>query len=527
MLKKILTAITLTMCMLCTVYSHNTDCLTDRYGGTLVWGICHHPTLINPLFTTHSVSMALLELLFNGLVRIDARGEIEPDLAERWDISDSGRIYTFYLRKGVRFHDGIECTAEDVKYTYDLLCDETVASPFKPVLELIENTRAKERYVFEVALKEASPDFISRFTKEILPRHILENTDIRSSSFNFHPVGTGPFCFVNWNSRDEIELRYNPDYHEGRPYLDTIMIRPYAAAGEIWSALMRGEVDFCGFIEQRNYEIIRNDPAFTTYSFPVDGFYGLVYDLKDDTLSDIKVRQAIARGLDIDELIRRVSSGYGKQCHGPFYQEGIGADQEKKPDAYDPLSARQLLAQAGWNDTNNDQILEKEGRQLELRVLVDKRDELYKKMIMVIRQQLQVLGIKVRAVFYVDDKELEMKCAGPEKPNAHLTILMAGLKACQAAAYWDSRYSQRSCRVWLYKNQKVDALFKKAETCQDPARARDIYKQIHALICEEQPVCFLYFPFNFHAVSARIGNTDSFFSLNMPEYTMKDWYLKE
>lgn len=527
MQKIVPTVIALTMCMPYTVNSQNTDRPTDRYGGTLVWGICHHPTLINPLFTTHSVSMALLELLFNGLVRINARGEIEPDLAERWDISDDGLTYTFYLRKGVRFHDGRECTADDAQYTYDLLCDENVGSPFRPILALIERTRSKGPYVFEVILKEASPDFLYRLTKEILPRHLLENSDIRNSSFNFHPVGTGPFCFVNWDNRDEIVLEYNPDYHEGRPYLDAIVIRPYADAGEAWSALMRGEVDFCGFIEQRNYEVIKDDPAFTSYSLPIDGFYGLIYDLKDQALSDIKVRQALARGLDIDDLIRRVSSGYGKHCRGPFYPEGRDNEPERGPCSYDPVLARQLLAQAGWKDENNDQILEKQERQLELRVLVDKRDELYKKMIMVIRQQLQALGIKVRAVFYADDNELKTQCAGPEKPNAQLTFLMAGLETCQAAAYWDSRYSQRSRRLWPYKNQKVDALFTEAEICRDRARARDIYRRIHALICEEQPVCFLYFPFNFHAVSARVANTESFFSLNMPEYTMKDWYIKK
>ena len=102
----------------------------SRYGGTLVWGVYNKPTIINPLFTTQSVSAPLQALIFNGLIRLDAQGNLELDLAKSWGISTDGLVYTFHLREGVRFHDGIECTAYDVKFTFDTLIDPRVNSPF-------------------------------------------------------------------------------------------------------------------------------------------------------------------------------------------------------------------------------------------------------------------------------------------------------------------------------------------------------------------------------------------------------------
>ncbi|MDD5195934.1 MAG: ABC transporter substrate-binding protein, partial [Candidatus Omnitrophica bacterium] len=218
--------------------------LRKPYGGALIWGTYHKPTRINPILTTHSVSAPLVQLIFNALVRINSKGEIEPDLATTWEVSENGLVYTFHLRKGVRFHDGKGCTAFDVQFTYDRILDPQVNSPFASTFQLVDKFETPDAFTFKVFLKKASVSFIYRMIRYIMPKHILEGKDLNKTDFNFHPIGTGPFKFKEWTKDNQIILEYNPDYFEGRPYLDKIAVKSYSDSRSLWTAFMRGEVDF-------------------------------------------------------------------------------------------------------------------------------------------------------------------------------------------------------------------------------------------------------------------------------------------
>jgi peptide/nickel transport system substrate-binding protein len=497
------------------------------YGGTFTWGFYHKPSAINPIFTTQTVSAALCQLIFNGLVRINSQGESEPDLARSWAISADGLTYTFYLRKGVKFHDGQECTAFDVEFTYNKLIDPAVNSPFKNIFQLVSEFKAIDRYTFRVTLKEPSTPFIYYLTKEIVPRHLLEQEDLAKGSFNFNPVGTGPFRFKGWTEDDRITLEYNPDYYEGRPYLDKIVVKTYSNSDDVWTALMRGEVDCVQFIEQKDYEVIKNDPAFKAHAVAVDYYYALVYNLDDPVLADKKIREAIAYAVDRKSLIQRVAGGYGIECSGPFFPDSLGFNPQVKPFEYNPQEAQRLLAEAGWQDYDNDGILEKDGEELEINVLVDSRNDIYEKTIMVLRQQLQEIGIKIKVELYNDDSRLNKEFINSKKIQAHLTLLLGGLDPDQIAEVWGFQEGKSPDKLWKYKNEEVDNLFASGKISQDRQKRKETYQKIHQLIYQDQPACFLYFPFFFHAISARFKNTDAYFTLNMPTYTIKNFWLNQ
>ena len=497
------------------------------YGGTLIWGTRNKPTIISPILSTYSVSVSLEELIFNRLVKINSKGEIEPDLAKSWDISEDGLVYTFSLRKGVKFHDGIECTADDVRFTYDKILDPEVNSPFKSSLELINEFKVIDKFTFQVILKKPSTSFIYRLMREIAPRHILENADLKNCSFNFHPIGTGPFKFKEWTKDNQIILQYNPNYYEGRPYLDRIIVKTFSDSKELWTALMRNEVDFVEFIEREDYEIAKKDPSFKTYTIPADYYYGILYNLNDPILADKKVREAIAYGVDRKSLIERIAGGHGLECNGPFYPESLGFNPEIHPFEYSPEKAKALLDEAEWKDIDNDGILEKDGEELEIRVLVDARSDTYKKIIMVIRQQLQEIGIGIKVVLYNDDNMLtDEEFLKQNIPQAHLKLLLAGVdSAGQVKLEWCFKEAKRVSKLWSCINEEVDRLFELGEVTQSKEERQKIYQNIHQLIYEDQPICFLYFRFDFHAVSSKFENVDNFFNVNMPYYMMKDWYL--
>ena len=494
------------------------------YGGTLIWGVCTKPTIINPILTSHSISAALLDLIFNHLVRLNAKGELEPDLAERWDISADGLSYTFYLRKGVRFHDGQECTAEDVKFTFDKMMDPAVNSPFQPSFELVRDCKVIDAYTFQVNLKKPSVIFIYRLLRSIAPKHLLENVDLKDCPFNSHPVGTGPFCFKGWTKDGRIILEYNPDYYEGRPYLDEIEVKVYPTVRDVWIAMMRGEVDYAGFIEREDYEVSMADQAFKAYAFPMDSYYALFYNPDDPVVADKRVREAIAYGIDRKDLIEKVAGGYGVESNGPFYPGSIGSAPQVQPYAYNPERSLALLAEAGWQDKNGDGIFEKKGQDLELKVLVDARNEISKKIAMLVRQQLQEIGIRLRVLLYDDDSRLTNEFLKENKPNAELRLFFGGEPA-HGMYNWSSKNPKRSDRLWGYRNPEVDRFFEEGEVIWEVKKRQVIYRKAGRLIYEDQPACFLYFPFVFHALSGKFSNTDDFFNINMPTYTIKDWYI--
>jgi peptide/nickel transport system substrate-binding protein len=498
---------------------------SQPYGGTLIWGVCHKPTIINPILTSYSISASLMDLIFSHLVRLNSKGEIEPDLAKSWDISSDGLVYTFHLRKGVKFHDGEECTASDVKFTFDKLIEPRTKSPFRESFELVEEFRAIDKWTFQVKLNQPSNTFIYRLTREIAPKHLLEKVDLKNCCFNFHPVGSGPFKFKQWTKDDRIILEYNPDYYEGRPYLDEIIVKTYPSVSDVWIALMRSEIDYAGFIVREDYEIAKDDQTFKTYAFPFDSYYAIFYNPDDPLLADKKIRQAIAYGIDRKGLIKKIAGGYGIECNGPFYPGSIGFNPQVTPFEYNPDKSKELLAQAGWQDNNADGILEKPGEDLELKMLVDARNDIFKRISMFIRQELQEIGIKLRVLLYNDEEELTYEFLEQNKPQAQLKLYLGGADPEGTEYYWSYEKTKKADKLWMYRNEEVAELFALGEITQDKEQLKQIYQKIHQLISADQPACFLYFPFLFFAISSKFENTEAYFSLNMPTYTIKDWFI--
>ncbi len=501
---------------------------TACYGGTLTRGFQYKPSGINPFFTTHTASASLVQLIFNGLVRINPIGEIEPDLARSWSLSEDSRIYTFCLREGVRFHDGRELTSRDVLFTYRALADPAVNSPFRESFDIVESFSAPGPYTFRVTLKEPSASFIFRMIRYIAPEHLLKDEDLSVSDFGLHPVGTGPFRFKEWKDDGRIILEANPDYYEGRPYLDKIIIKTYPDSKDVWVALMRGEVACAEFIEREDYKVIQKDPSFKAYAVAADYYYTLRYVLTDSVLSDKRVRRALAHAIDVEALVERVEEGYGARASGPFWPGSIGFSSDTRAPGYDTAKAMALLAEAGWVDSNGDGIRDKDGQELKLNVLFDVRNKTYEKLVMALRQQLQEVGIKLIAIAYEDDNVLTQEFFADKKIQAVLIFLFGGADPDQQAEDWSSEANEEVKELWGYDNDEVNRLFAEGRVTQDQGARKKIYQQIGRIVSGDQPACFLYFPTVFHAASDRFMNMDVYFNnVNMPNYTFKDVHLEE
>lgn len=495
------------------------------YGGELIWGTTNPPTHINPILTTHSVSVPIQRLVFNRLVRVNSQMQIEPDLAERWDVSKDGLTYIFHLRRGVFFHDGVELTAEDVAFTYNQIIDPLNNSPYRSHFDLVKRFEAIDKYTFRIILVKSFTSLLNKLVQEIVPKHLLAGKDLKNNEFNEHPIGTGPFQFKTWNKQtDEIVLEANPYYMEGRPYLDVIRVKVYSNNSLLWEALMRHEVDFVKFLNKEDYQVLAKDHTFQVYEIPSDMYLAIVYNQRDPQWFDSSMRRVVAQTVDIEQMIPFVSAD-GIKSVGPFHPRSIGFNPNVKPIEYNPVKAKMELMAQGWLDENKDGIFEKGGRNLVLKLLVDETSDYQQSIAMIFRQQLAEIGVKVEVLLFHDEDDLTEEYLEKNKPQAWLRFFQGlGPDPYGALGSWYSGSSQTG-RIWNYQNPEVDRLFEEGRASNDLKIRTEIYQELHEIIYADQPACFLFFPVTFHAVSSRFLNIDAFFSAAMPVYTLKDWYV--
>jgi len=340
--------------------------------GTLVYrgGASSFPETFNPLL--HDVRL----WLYDGLVRFDPDMKPIPDLAESWDISPDGLVYTFHLRKGVKFHDGVEMTADDVVYTAQLTLDEKVNSPYRDKF-IIDGKPVKwekvDDYTVKATLPQPSSSFLAKVSRAdeiffcILPKHILEKcADMATCDFNQHPIGTGPFKLVEYVPNQRVVLDAFDDYFQGKPGLKRVVRLNYPDEQAALAALKAGELDVASLQEAGNVKAAEQDPNLTVYRYDSNWIMAARFNMANPILQDKRVRQALSHAVDRLALVRAAISPSANIADGPI-AIGWAASPNVRKYEYDPEKAKALLDEAGWKP-GADGIRTKDGKRLSLSI---------------------------------------------------------------------------------------------------------------------------------------------------------------
>ncbi|HSD95292.1 MAG TPA: ABC transporter substrate-binding protein, partial [Syntrophales bacterium] len=195
------------------------------YGDILVEGSIGDASNLIPLLATDNTSHSISGLIFNGLVKYDRDLNIVGDLAESWDISNDGLVITFHLRKGVHWHDGQPFTAEDVLFTYRLTIDPKTPTAYAGDFLKVKKAEVLDPHTFRVTYDKPFAPALMSWGSSVMPKHLMEGRDVTRSPLARHPIGTGPYRFKEWKTGQKIALVYNPDYFEGRPFIDGRVMR--------------------------------------------------------------------------------------------------------------------------------------------------------------------------------------------------------------------------------------------------------------------------------------------------------------
>ena len=463
-------------------------------GDALVTASIGEPSTLIPILASDSASADVCGLIFNGLVKYDVDLRLIGDLAERWEIREGGLEILFVLKKGIRWHDGELFTAQDVAFTYERLMDPAVPTPYRGDFEMVESLRVLDPWTVLVRYKEPFAPGLSSWGIGILPKHLLEKQDLVTTPFREHPVGTGPYRFLRWVRGERIELRANPDYFEGRPYVEYTIYRIIPDESTIFLELQVQGVDQTSLTPlqfQRMTSTPRFTKAYQKFRYPSFGYTYLGYNLKDPKFQDVRVRQAINLAIDKQEIIRGVLLGLGEVSTGPFPRESWAYNPDVHPAPFDPQRSRALLAQAGWRDTDGDGILDHDGVPFEFTLLTNQGNLSRELTAQIIQRRLKDVGIRMK-IWILEWSAFLHEFIDKRRFEAVLLGWALSREPDPFDIWHSSKTKEGEFNFISYSNPRVDDLLKEGRRLFDVEARKKIYQEFHRILYEEQPVCFLY-----------------------------------
>jgi peptide/nickel transport system substrate-binding protein len=479
-------------------------------GGTLIVLSDGEPDDLNPLTFDSNPAYQIVHLTFRALARRDSTlSSYVPDLLERWEQPDSATVL-LHVRPGLRWHDGRPVTAEDVVFTIERQKDPATASPRQQDVLAVESARAVDSATVEVKLNRTGPSTLNALLEVIpVPRHILDTVPadrMRFAGFGQRPVGNGLFRFGEWQKGQQVTVEANPDAPEGRPALNRVIMRVVPDPTARLTELLNGNGDMAKVPahQRREVEGARNVElhtaaqvrpawiAWNTSRFPVD---------------DPAVRRAILMGTDRQGLVRGLFGEQGEAALSPIPPALREHSGDVRPIPHDPAGAQQLLAQAGWRDTNGDGIVEKNGRPLRVEVEYSASDPIRGDMLVAMQAQLRRIGVDLVPRSYERTTWVERLRSQDFTGSFWGWGWGPGVMGPNAEMVFHSRSIPPNGPNFAgYRNPRVDALIDSILVQNDTTRARALWRQFEQQVIDDAVYAPIFLDPEFYAVNDRFAN---------------------
>lgn len=311
---------------------------TDDAPSTLVYGSADY-TRIDPAMDEHC---EINLLLFNGLTAHDGNDQIVPALAERWDYDEANCTYTFYLREGVKWHDGEPFTARDVKFTIEAIMDPDNGSENAPNYEDVQEITVLDDHTVSFRLAEPNAAFLEYMTMAILPQHLLEGEDMQESAFFRAPVGTGPYKLESWDAGQSIVLVRNEDYFLGAPNIERVIFKIVPDDNAQAMQLESGEIDLA-LLDPKNAQNFAGKDGYTCYDMTTADYRGILFNFNNPYWTENRdIIPAVCYAIDRQAIVDSVLLGQGMAAHSPL-QRNVYNDETVNHYDYDPAKAKEIL----------------------------------------------------------------------------------------------------------------------------------------------------------------------------------------
>jgi peptide/nickel transport system substrate-binding protein len=451
---------------------------------TLHMSISASPARINPILSTDSVSSEITRWIFNGLITYDKNANIKMDLAKSYKFINDTTL-EFELKQDVLWSDGKPFTAKDVLFTYKTIISPKIYTPYSSSFSHIESVNMINDYKIVVKYKYPYFKALETWMMEILPEHILKNEkDLMTSKFNQSPIGTGPYTLKKFSISNDIVIDANSKYFIHKPNIDKMIFHFLPDSSAKFLMLKSKKLDVGNLTPLQLERQIDSDfkKNFSIYEDLAHSYSYVGFNLKNKKFKDRRVRKALSLAIDRDELVDILYFGHGQVCNGPF-MPGTGAFNENiKAPKQNIKEAKKLLKEAGYDKSNP----------LEF-TLTTSTGGSGSYSAEVLQYQLKKAGV----IMHLRVMEWQAFLNTVVLPKNFEAVLMGwslGLKP-DAYSIWHSESIKKGGFNFIgYKNSKVDSLIKKAEKIVNQKEFDKIYREIFALIAQDNPYLFLVIP---------------------------------
>lgn len=460
-------------------------------GGTIIVGLQAEPTSLDSQqisdYNSHRASYNIFDRLLEFK---DESTEVEPGLAESWEISADGLVYTLHLRKGVKFHDGTDFNAEAVKFNLERQFDpnhpyhDTGDFPYAEFTwGMVEKVEVVDEWTVNITLKEIFAPFLNHLAMHPASMDSPEAIKKLGRDFSLQPVGSGPFKFVSWTPGVEVVLEKNPDYWGKLPNIDRVIFRPIIEDQSRLTELEAGGVNFIVNIPPDELARLKQDPRFTVVEQPGMHTWWVAFNHTRNPYTDTRVRQAMNYAVNKQAIVDNILKGTGLLAINPLPPVVWSYTDELQRYDYNPEKAKQLLAEAGYpNGFSCVFWVPESGSGMQQPVAMGTA----------IQADLKAVGIDCKIETFEWGTYLDKVIVPPEKaeydlmemswigdngdPDNHLYILLSG-----------EQWPPAGFNMGYYKNEQVDALLREARTTLDRAKRTELYIQAQKLIAEDPP----------------------------------------
>jgi len=487
---------------------------------TIIVALAQAPISLDPADHRSRESETLIRNMFDGLVTRDTTSGVHMELAEEMNWIDDQTLEVT-LRQGVKFHDGTEMTADDVVFTFDRIIQENAieypephTSPRKGLIAPLESIEKTGDYTVVMHFSGPWPPAMQLIVhQQILPKHYLE--EVGTQSFLEKPVGLGPFAFVSAQpGLEEVVLERFDDYYGGAPDLEPV--GPACVSGAIFrvipeastrvAALLAGEVDIIQAVPPELLDTLAQTPGIQVKTAAGSQPKWMELNVNEPPFDDVLVRQALNYAVDKDLIIETIYGGRAVALPGPLSPFNNFINESLQPYPYDPDGALEMLAEAGWSDSNGDGILDRGGQPFSF--TIDTLEE-WRPLAEAVADQLRLIGLDTSVRFWEYSVVREQLLAGERMaylddwgdsafdPVGHFEAKWHGFLADQP--YGRANFSG-------YNNERVNELTLLGETTADEAARQEIYDEAQQIVYDEAPAVFLILPDEAEAASERVQN---------------------
>lgn len=442
-------------------------------GATLRVAIGGEPDQLDPNKTSAYFAFQVLENVFDTLVQPDENLEMQPALAESWEVSEDQLTWTFTLRDGVTWHDGSPFTSADVVYTYRRIIDEELANAWR--FSAVTDIEAPDERTVVITVSAPSPNLLSNLGG-FKGLAIVQEANVTSGDIATKPIGTGPFSVSEYRSGEVIALTANPDYWGGAPEIGGVEFSFISEASTALAALRSGEIDWTDVVPPQQVAELEGDGELELGVTPSSDYWYLALNQAREPWSDVRVRQAIAYAIDRDAILQAVSYGTAEANQLAIPKDSVWFTEYSRY-SLDLDTAQTLLSEAGFT-----------GGTLDMLATSDYPETVTAAQI--IASNLEPLGITVEI------RQPDFSTWLDEQNSGNFDMLMMGWlgNIDPDDFYYSQHHSSGGSNAQGYANAEVDELLDAGRVETDKDVRKQTYADAATIIADECSYIYLYNP---------------------------------